>query len=218
MFALEGRAVGPRLHGTAMASAVVNGDLQGPALPSLGRLVHFVSVMYAPPEIDAEEMFPDRLPADLFNEAIVRMKVGADASAPHVIIVNASLGDRNKPYSGRMSGWARVIDYLSHRYGIVFIISAGNHVDDLVTNDLDIIAFEALTDADKAKVALRASGAAMAYRRVLAPAERAYRWCPSSRQQPTRSSTGVNVRRLERIGAVHRVKRTGTRARWGGKA
>ncbi len=171
MFALEERAVGPRLHGTAMASAVVNGDLQGPALPSLGRLVHFVSVMYAPPEIDAEEVFPDRLPADLFNEAIVRMKVGADASAPHVIIVNASLGDRNKPYSGRMSGWARVVDYLSHKYGIIFVISAGNHSDDLVTADLDIIAFEAMADADKAKVALRASGAAMAYRRVLAPAE-----------------------------------------------
>lgn len=170
-FGLEPQAVGPRLHGTAMASAVVHGDLLAPQSPPLTRRVHFVNVMFAPPQIDDDERFPDRLPADLFHEAIVRMKSGPDPTAPGVIIVNASLGDRNKPFSGKMSGWARVVDYLSHAYGILFVISAGNHGTDLVNDEVNTIAFEDLAPLERAKLALTASGSAMAYRRVLAPAE-----------------------------------------------
>ncbi len=170
-FGLEALAAGARAHGTAMASAVLHGDLHAPQEPALTRLVHFINVMYAPPRIDDEERFPDRLPADMFHEAIVRMKAGDSPTAPGVIIVNASVGDRNKPFSGKMSGWARVIDYLSHAYGVLFVISAGNHGTDLATPDMDIIAFEGLSQLERAKVALKASGSAMAYRRVLAPAE-----------------------------------------------
>ncbi|MBX9707340.1 MAG: S8 family peptidase [Caulobacteraceae bacterium] len=169
-FDLERRSVGPRIHGTAMASAVLHGDLQASS-PPLDRRVHFVNVMYAPAPIDDVERFPDRLPADLFHAAVARMKTGPDATAPHVIVINASLGDSNKPFAGRMSGWARVIDYLSYAYGVLFVISAGNHGAELETIDVDVIAFENLSPAERAKVALRASGSAMAYRRVLAPAE-----------------------------------------------
>ena len=169
-FDLERRSVGPRVHGTAMASAVLHGDLHAPR-PSLQRRVHFVNVMYAPAPIDDPERFPDRLPADLFHEAVARMKTGPDATAPHGIVINASLGDSNKPFAGRMSGWARVVDYLSYTYGVLFVISAGNHGADLETADMDVIAFEDLAAPERAKVALRASGSAMAYRRVLAPAE-----------------------------------------------
>lgn len=170
-FNLEPIAVGSRLHGTAMASAIVHGDLEAPPSNSLGRRVFFVNVMYAPPAPDTEERFPDRLPADLFAEAVVRMKEGANAVAPTVIIVNASIGDRNKPFSGRISGWARVVDYLAHRYGLLFVISAGNHLDALISNEFNTIAFEALDPAGKARSALRSSAAEIGRRRVLAPAE-----------------------------------------------
>lgn len=169
-FDLERLSAGPRIHGTAMASAVLHGDLHAPR-PPLERRVHFVNLMYAPAPIDDPERFPDRLPADLFHMAVAGMKTGPDATAPHVIVINASLGDSNKPFAGRMSGWARVIDYLSYAYGVLFVISAGNHGADLETADIDIIAFEDLPPGERAKVALRASGSAMAYRRVLAPAE-----------------------------------------------
>lgn len=169
-FDLERRSVGPRVHGTAMASAILHGDLQAPQTP-LARRLHFVNVMYAPAPIDDVERFPDRLPADLFHAAVARMKTGPDATAPHVIVINASLGDSNKPFAGRMSGWARVVDWLSYTYGVLFVISAGNHTADLETPDVDIIAFENLAPAEQARLALRASGAAMAYRRVLTPGE-----------------------------------------------
>ena len=170
-FDLEPLAVGRRVHGTAMASAVVHGDIAGaPSLP-LERRVYFLNVMFAPQGPDQAERFPDRLPADLFQEAVVRMKAGTDPAAPGVIVVNASLGDRNKPFIGRLSGWARVVDYLAHTYGLLFIVSAGNHLDDLVTADMSTAAFEALDAGQKARSALRASAAVMAHRRILAPAE-----------------------------------------------
>jgi hypothetical protein len=171
VFNLEPLAAGLRFHGTAMASAVLHGDLNGPPQPALERRIYFVNVMYASGQPGQEEQFPNRLPADLFHEAVVRMKEGANATAPGVIIINASLGDRNKPFTGHMSGWARVLDYLAYRYGLLFVISAGNQFGDLETPDMNSVAFEALTPAEQARTALRASGQGMANRRILAPAE-----------------------------------------------
>lgn len=171
MFDLEARAVGARLHGTAMASAVIHGDLNAPPEEPLGRRVYFVNVMYASGFPGADEQFPDRLPADLFHEAIVRLKEGPNATAPSIIVVNASLGDRNKPFAGQMSGWARVLDYLSFHYGILFVVSAGNHFSSLETPSVSTVEFEGKTVAEQARLALRASGNSVAMRRLLAPAE-----------------------------------------------
>jgi hypothetical protein len=170
-FGLEALAVGRRAHGTAMASAVVHGDIASPPMPPLHRRVFFVNVMFAPQDLDQDERFPDRMPADLFHEAVLRLKTGDDPAAPSVIVINASLGDRNKPFAGQMSGWARVVDYLSHAYGLLFVISAGNYLDDLFTPDVTTVAFEGQDADKKARTALRASGAAIAHRRILAPAE-----------------------------------------------
>jgi hypothetical protein len=170
-FALEALAVGPRKHGTAMASAVVHGDIYQAWGRPLERPVHFVNMMYATAEPEHPERFPDRLPADLFEEALVRMREGDAATAPHVIIVNASLGDVNKPFAGRISGWARVIDYLASKYGVLFIISAGNHNRFFETQDMTSGEFEALPADQRVRVALEASASQIATRRILAPAE-----------------------------------------------
>ncbi len=53
-----------------------------------------------------------------------------------------------------MSGWARVLDYLSHEYGLLFVVSAGNHMEDLTTVGMDTLTFEALTTDEQASVAL----------------------------------------------------------------
>lgn len=170
-FALEALAVGPRGHGTAMASAVVHGDLNQMWDRPLERRVHFVSMMYATPDPEHRELFPDRLPADMFEQAIVGMREGASPTAPHVIIINVSLGDANKAFANRISGWARVVDYLASKYGILFVISAGNHLSALETPNVNATQFEALTSQEKMRSALRASAAQIAMRRVLAPAE-----------------------------------------------
>jgi Subtilase family len=171
IFNLEPLAVGRRIHGTAMASAVLHGDLNDVPMPALDRRIYFVNAMYASGLPGQEEQFPGRLPADMFHEAIVRMKEGGNPRAPGVIIVNASLGDRNKPFNGQMSGWARVLDYLAFRYGILFVVSAGNQLGDLETPTMNTTEFEALLPEEKARIALIASGQSLATRRILAPAE-----------------------------------------------
>ena len=171
LFGLDGLAVGARKHGTAMASAVIHGDINGVWDRPLERRVHFVNMLYATADANQPERFPDLLPADMFERAILAMRTGNAPTARHVLIINASLGDPNKPFAGRLSGWARVVDYLASTYGILFIISAGNHNAPLDTAAMTAGQFEALTDSQKVRVALKASAAQMASRRLLAPAE-----------------------------------------------
>ncbi|RWL85951.1 MAG: S8 family peptidase [Mesorhizobium sp.] len=170
-FDLEGQAVGMRTHGTAMASAVVHGDINAAWERSLERRVHFVNMLYATADAALPERFPDLLPADMFERAVLAMRTGDVPTAQHVLIVNASLGDANKPFAGRLSGWARVVDHLSATYGILFVISARNHHAPLETLDMTAGAFEALDPAERVRVALRASAKQLTTRRVLAPAE-----------------------------------------------
>lgn len=170
-FDLEARAVGMRVHGTAMASAVVHGDINAAWERPLERRVHFVNMLYATADPAVPERFPDLLPADMFERAVLAMRSGDAATAQHVLIVNASLGDANKPFAGRLSGWARVIDHLASTYGILFVISAGNHHAPLETRDMAAGVFEALNPAERVRVALRASATQLTTRRVLAPAE-----------------------------------------------
>ena len=66
-FDLEGQAVGMRTHGTAMASAVVHGDIYAAWERPLERRVHFVNMLYASSEKASPERFPDLLPADMLS-------------------------------------------------------------------------------------------------------------------------------------------------------
>jgi hypothetical protein len=170
-FDLDALAVGLRKHGTAMASAVVHGDINCAWDRPLERPIHFVNMLYATANPDHPERFPDLLPGDMFERAVIGMREGDAPTARHVIIVNASLGDPNKPFAGRLSGWARVVDYLAAKYGILFIISAGNHHAPFETKDMTAGQFEALPASDKVRVALQASASQIATRRILAPAE-----------------------------------------------
>lgn len=171
LFNLESQSVGARVHGTAMASAVIHGDLNYPWPQKLTRPVYFVNMLYAPQEPDQPERFPNKLPADLFEQAVSHMRDGASPAAPEVILINVSLGDPNKPFMGRMSGWARVVDYLASKYGLLFIISAGNHLDALEISKEDNEDFEAFDVPQQARIALKASAEKLPFRRILAPSE-----------------------------------------------
>ena len=84
-----------RLHGTAMASLIVRGDLNGPG-DSIGEPLYVRPILnwVSPPWLAKtdERIPPDRLPIDLVHEAVVRMFEGPQA-APDVRIINLSVGD-----------------------------------------------------------------------------------------------------------------------------
>lgn len=177
---LEAKAVGERVHGTAMASLVVHGDLNEDQTP-ISRKIYFRPVMYAPPIINSDmkpdEIFdPDKLIIDVVVEAVLRMRANGGA---HVIVVNLSLGDRTRPFSGKLSTWGRALDYLAYTYGILFLVSAGNDPDDIVIGDLaNEAAFNALNIQERAKAIFKGLDAHKigldahkADRRIIAPAD-----------------------------------------------
>lgn len=164
---LEARSVGARVHGTAMASLVLHGDLNDPPSP-ISRRVYFRPVMYAPPIGD--ELFDrDKLVIDVIVEAVIRMR----ANGGHrVFVVNLSLGDRTKPFSGKISTWARALDFLSFNYGILFLVSAGNCADGIAIEGFANGPAFARAPLSQREVAIfRALDALKADRRILAPAD-----------------------------------------------
>jgi hypothetical protein len=159
--------VGSRVHGTAMASLVLHGDLND-APSTISRRVYFRPVMYAPAFGD-ETFDSNRLVIDVIVRAIIRMRANGGTQ---VVLVNLSLGDRTKPFSGKISTWGRALDYLAFAYGILFLVSAGNIGDGIALNDFaDITSFEGANLLDRAKSTLKGVDAAKADRRVLAPAD-----------------------------------------------
>ena len=164
-----------RTHGTAMASLVVHGDLSDKGLP-LSRPVYMRPIMKPIPWIDPprpEQIPDDVLVVDYFHRAVLRMFEGegtAGASATTIRIINFSIGDPCRQFTHALSPLARLIDWLSVKYCVVFVISAGNHCQDITTN-IAKTDYDALTDDGKEAVVIRALYKDARHRRILSPGE-----------------------------------------------
>ncbi len=172
---LEPQAVGPRVHGTAMASLVLHGDLAKRERP-LGRRVAFLPIMYSAvddPRFVDEAPPADQLIVDVLVRAIRRLKVGeaaAPAVGPGVLIVNLSLGDAKRPFVNRISAFARALDWLAATHGILFLVSAGNH-NSMVVHGLNLAGYVATTGEARTRATLLALSWTMLGRRLLPPSE-----------------------------------------------
>lgn len=169
-----------QLHGTSMASLIIHGDLNSvvPRGPVQSQ-VYVRPVMYPQPVgfngERREQMPPNRLAIDLIWRSFIRMFVGTDGEgpvAPSVKVVNLSLGDLNRRFSGVLSPWARLIDYLSWEYGVLVLVSSGNIPDPVLLEGVATWAeFEAATPQERETILLRAILRQRASRRLLAPSE-----------------------------------------------
>ncbi len=155
-----------RRHGTAMASLILHGDKNN-SEATLNRKIHFI------PVLGPGDNFPNnRLIIDVIYQAIFSMRDGQNPSAPEVMIVNLSLGNSRNPFHGKMSAWARLIDFLSYKYGILFMISAGNH-----TAAFEVPGFQSFTQYEdasadqRAHATIHATSQLIAQRRLLSPSE-----------------------------------------------
>lgn len=170
---LQARAlVARRVHGTAMASLIIHGDRNTQQRP-LSRPLYVRPLLVTSDE-GPERSEPNRLLVDTLYRAIVRMKgsEGQPATAPSVFLVNLSLGDPNRPFAGIISPLARLLDFLSHRYSVLFLVSAGNIRTPLQIPDYpNWTQFENADPTDREKAVLKALAAARYERSILAPAE-----------------------------------------------
>ncbi|WP_239654588.1 S8 family peptidase [Rhodococcus sp. AD45] len=161
-------------HGTWMASAAVWGDLNAkePALhrPILVRpiLAPSAETVNRNEELPATELVPDlmrRIFRELFD--------GENGQAPagkQIAIINISVGDPASPFDSILSSWARMIDWLSYEYGVLVVISAGNH-SGLTLTPVDSRHITGLNGEERRQAVLDAQHRQQHNRRLLAPAE-----------------------------------------------
>ena len=164
-----------RSHGTAMASLILNGDLGNPQEFSLSRPIYVRPILKPDANgLSQSECLPyDILPVDLIHRAVRRMfagEKGDSPAAPYVRIINLSIGDTYRPFHNNLSTWAKLIDWLSFKYNVLFIISAGNKTDDIFL-DVPEQQFDALTPDEKEKHTIKNIVSENLDRKILTPAE-----------------------------------------------
>jgi len=147
------------VHGTAMSSLVVQGDLSNGENP-LARPVYVRPIMKPIDWINSprpEQIPADVLVVDLIHRAVRRMFEGdgADgAAAPNIRIINLSIGDPSRQFTQAMSPLARLLDWLSVKHKVLFVISAGNHLDDIDTG-ISVDDFNDLSDQDREEFSVK---------------------------------------------------------------
>lgn len=129
-----------RRHGTVMASLVCHGELDAREKP-LPRPVYFRPIMKPDPEDFVNQPPSEIVPKNIFFEDLIERSVhrifkgdGSEkAVAPTVKIINLSVCDPSRIFFNQLSSCARLLDWLSEKYQVLFCVSAGN-----ITSDIDI--------------------------------------------------------------------------------
>ena len=169
-----------RKHGTAMASLILHGELDAhdSILPS--RI--YVRPIMKPGLLDFQtneriEGIPENiLPVDIVYRAVRRMfdSDGEEpASAPTVRVINLSIADPARPLDRFPSSWARLLDWLSWKYSVLFVVSAGNYTKDIEMSDTPRGQFDALKSDELlcSQQTCKALNDDTRHRRLLSPAE-----------------------------------------------
>lgn len=165
-----------RRHGTAMASLIAHGEYNG-AGPALMSKIYVRPVMQpygASGSGPRQERFPaDMLAVDLIYRALRRMFVGEPGQppvAPTVKVINLSLGDEARLFDNDISPWARLIDWASAEYKVLFVVSSGNPGKS-VEISAPAASIATLSDDEMRAYTLRSMSDRCNKRRLLAPAE-----------------------------------------------
>ena len=166
-----------QVHGTSMASIIIHGDLNRNSLPLDTPL--YVRPILAPGRSTSTgqrvEQIPETiLPVDLIHRTVLRMKVGENGNpptAPEVVIINLSVCDRYRLFDTQMSPWARMLDWLAHKYNVLFVVSAGNFPERLELSGVNEAAFNAMTPKNKEAALVKLLASKKQQFRMMSPAE-----------------------------------------------
>jgi len=168
---LESEADVPlRKHGTGMASTVVWGDINAGEEPLTRPIV--VRPVLIPSDSSAskvEEFPPETFIPDLMRRVFAEQF--PDGIDDGITVVNLSLGDPALPFDSMVSSWARTLDWLSYEYGVLIVVSAGNHRALKLVSGTDSDALLALEGLDRSAAIRASEHQEWAARRILSPAE-----------------------------------------------
>jgi len=168
-------AASERIHGTSITSLIVHGDLNQPITP-LSRPVYIRPIMKPinwPITPRPEGMPENCLAVDLIHRAVKRLFEGdqdAGPVAPQVKVINLSIGDRTRQFTHSMSPIARLIDWLSVKYRVLFVVSAGNHPTSISLN-ISQDEFDSYGTNELEAATIKALYRDARHRKLLSPAE-----------------------------------------------
>lgn len=164
--------VGRHFHGTTISSLVLHGDLHADG-PSQPRPLYVRPIMRPAPFGQDEITPPEQLLVDLVHRSVRRLfEADGDTAptAPQVLVVNLSIGDRSRPFDREISPLAKLLDWLSWKYRVLFIVSAGN-CPNRISIDGTFQDWEGLAPAERAHRTLKSMKRDQFRRRQLSPAE-----------------------------------------------
>lgn len=167
---LVGRSVVQnRRHATSMASLILRGDLGTDGAAASDSRLMSIPVLI---DTDSGATSPDdRLFVDVVHTALQSAFGGEDPLAPEAFVVNFSIGVLGSHFAGRISALGRLLDWWAREAGILFVVSAGNILDDLQINDMSALAFEDSTISERQQIIRTAQRQERHQRTLLAPAE-----------------------------------------------
>ncbi len=160
-------------HGTAMASLICHGELDA-GEPPLARKIYVRPILKPEDHSNRRERVPNEVFfEDLIERAVRRMfegDGGEPPSAPTVKIINLSIADPNRVFHHTLGPTARLLDWLSYKYGVLFCVSIGNVLADY-NLEMGGEEFKKLKDEDQVKLTFTAINSNRRNRRILFPAE-----------------------------------------------
>jgi len=162
-----------RQHGTSMASLIIRGDLSAESSITSHKLyVRPIMKPYPNARDTTTEYIPDDiLIVDKIHEAVRRLfEPAAGRVAPTIRVINLSIGIGARMYYNMISPLAKLLDWLSFKYRVLFIVSAGNHPDD-VDLGMTFGAFKALSSGQKDVEIIKFLNQNARNLRLLSPAE-----------------------------------------------
>lgn len=125
-----------RIHGTAMASMLVHGDLAASIVTTSDKPIYIRPVLRPDSAFGKKETYPENtLIIDLIHRAVKRIFDGEEGqapAAPTLCVINLSIGDESRQFFGVPSSLAKLLDWLSFKYRVLFVISAGNQRLELI--------------------------------------------------------------------------------------
>lgn len=164
--------VSARMHGTCMASLIAHGDLNN-IRHQVTHKIYVRPIMKSRNTLNGtgEEIPDDILIVDKIHEAIRRLfETDAGRVAPSVRVINLSIGIPCRIFDRMMSPLARLLDWLSYTYRVLFIVSAGNHKDNIDVG-MSFNDFSALSIKERTNIIIRNMNNNVRIQRLLSPAE-----------------------------------------------
>lgn len=161
-----------REHGTSMASLIIYGDLNAPNHSSLNSKLYIRPIMKSRGETayqTVEGIPDDQLLVDLIHRAVIGIISNPNTSS--IKIINLSIGSLDRPFFFQMSPESKMLDYLSEKYNLLFIVSSGNADYDIESNDVSANNYASMSPKERAKIAYDDVWAHRAERKILAPSE-----------------------------------------------